>query len=183
MRNKTKTKTKTKEYDFALTFELENPNISPDIYTDGLYEAGCDDAMLAVGKTGYISLDFTREVSSSYDAISSAIANVKSVIPNAKLINISPDLIGVKELSLIFDCTRQNIQKYVNKTTFPRPLFRSNQALWHLETVLSWFAENGFDVEPKLIEVASLARHLNLLIEAQTTDSKITEQAKSLVSL
>ena len=53
----------------------------------------------------------------------------------------------------------------------------------HLETVLSWFAENGFDVEPKLIEVASLARHLNLLIEAQTTDSKITEQAKSLVSL
>jgi hypothetical protein len=173
-----------KEYDFALTFELENPNIEPDIYTDDLYKAGCDDAVLGIGKKGFIALDFIRESDSAYDAVSSAIANVKTAISKAKLIHVSPDLVGVKELSVVFDCTRQNIQKYVNKPTFPKPFYRGYQALWHLETVLIWFINNGgLDINQELIDIATLARHINFNLDNQTLNPKLVEQAQELISL
>ena len=174
-----------KEYDFALTFELENPNIEPEIYTDDLYESGCGDAVLGIGKIGFICLDFIREANRAYEAVSSAIANVKSAIPNATLIHISPDLVGVKELSIIFDCTRQNIQKYVDKSTFPRPFYRGYQALWHLETVLDWFVKNKNDlkIDRELMDIASLARHINLKIENRTASPEMLDQAQSLIAM
>jgi hypothetical protein len=73
-----------------------------------------------------------RSSSSAYDAIKGAIASVKSVLTEAELIHISPDLVGIKELASIFKCSRQNIQKFVNKPTFPNPVYKGSQAIWHL---------------------------------------------------
>jgi len=75
-----------KEYDFDLTFELSDPSVNPDIYLDDLYEAGCDDALIGIGRNGFIAFVFGREAESDLDAIISAMHDVHKVIPDAKLI-------------------------------------------------------------------------------------------------
>ena len=125
-----------KEYDFTLVFKLAQSNSNPENYLDLLYEAGCDDALIGIGKEGYLSLNFIRESNSAFSAIKSAIDDVKSVLNSAKLINISPDLVGVKELANIINCSRQNIQKIINKSSFPNPVYKGSQNIWHLAIVL-----------------------------------------------
>ena len=170
-----------KEYDFVLMFRLNQSDPNPEHYLDLLYEAGCDDALLGIGKPGYLALDFSRESNSAFDAIESAIANVKSVLAEAELIHISPDLVGIKELASIFECTRQNIQKFVSKPTFPNPVYKGSQAIWHLAAVLDWFVVNGHDIERELLEVAELAMSINLQLENQTAKPQVMNQAKNLV--
>ncbi|MDJ0904003.1 MAG: DNA-binding protein [Xenococcus sp. MO_188.B8] len=170
-----------KEYDFALMFRLNQSDANPEIYLDPLYQAGCDDALPGIGKPGYLSLDFIRESSSAFEAISSAIDNVKSVLSEAELIHISPDLVGIKELACIFKCSRQNIQKFVSKPTFPNPVYKGSQAIWHLAAVLDWFVANGHDVNQELLEIAELSMSINLRIGNQTAKPQALNQAKSLV--
>jgi hypothetical protein len=170
-----------KEYDFALVFELENPNIDAEIYLDVLYESGCDDAVIGIGKQGTLGLDFIRESNSAYDAISSAINNVKSAIPSAKLVHVSPDLVGVKDLADIFNCTRQNMQKFVSKPSFPPPIYKNNQAIWYLTTVLDWFSKNNHQLNQELVDIAKLARHININLQHQLLDPQLDNLAKSLV--
>jgi len=78
------------DYDFVLTFALEN-DADPEQYLGTLYEAGCDDASVGIGKIGSIALDFPRESDSAEAAVKSAIADVKKAIPHAKLIKVVPD--------------------------------------------------------------------------------------------
>lgn len=90
------------------------------------------------------------------------------MIPNAVLIQVSPDLVGVLELSEVFECTKQNIQKYVNKESFPKAFFKGSQAIWHLDEVLEWFLINKEEkVDTSLLDVARLARSINLSLETQ----------------
>jgi hypothetical protein len=74
-----------KEYSFTLKFNFSDAGIDPDCYIDRLYEAGCDDALIGVGNQGCIALEFIRSASSAFDAVSSAIVDVKKVIPDASL--------------------------------------------------------------------------------------------------
>jgi predicted DNA-binding transcriptional regulator AlpA len=174
-------KIEMKEYNFALTFKLNQSELNSEIYLDSLYEAGCDDALPGIGKPGYLALDFMRESSSAYDAIKSAISSVKSVLAEAELIHVSPDLVGIKELASIFDCSRQNIQKFVSKPTFPNPVYKGSQAIWHLAAVLAWFVASGYEVERELLEVAELAMSINLRIESQAANPQTLDRAKSLI--
>lgn len=74
-----------KEFDFTLIVNFQDSTIDPSIYSDALCEAGCDDAMFAVGKKGIIVIDFIREAETACEAISSAIEQVKSVIPDSEI--------------------------------------------------------------------------------------------------
>ena len=47
-------------YQFQLVFLL-HPNEDAEQYLDALFEAGCDDALISIGKAGYLAADFTRE--------------------------------------------------------------------------------------------------------------------------
>lgn len=171
-----------KEYDFALMFRLPQSDIASETYLDLLYEAGCDDALMGIGKPGYLALNFIRESSSAFEAVSSAIDNVKSVFTEADLIQVSPDLVGIKELANIFDCTRQNIQKLVGKPTFPNPVYKGSQAIWHLATVLDWFMANDYNVNQELLELSELAMSINLHLRNQTAKPQVLDQAKSLLT-
>jgi hypothetical protein len=175
--------TQTKEYNFTLTFKLKEDNINPETYLDQLYEAGCDDTLIGIGKKGYISLDFIREALSAYEAINSAINNVKSVINEAQLIHISPDLVGVQDLANIFECSRQNIQKIVNKISFPTPEYKGSQAIWHLAIVIPWFIAYDYQVKQELLEIAELTMLINLAMKQKISKEKILHQAKNLVAI
>ncbi|MGI0482059.1 DNA-binding protein [Geminocystis sp. CENA526] len=170
-------------YNFSLIFDFDT-EIDIEMYLDPLYEAGCGDAIVGMGQRGSIVLDFMRESESAYQAVYSAIQQVKSVIPTAILIQVSPDLVGVLELSEILECSKQNIQKYTNKDTFPNPFFKSHQAIWHLDEVLEWFwIKNEKKVDFKLLEIAKLSRNINLTLETKKANDQILKQAQELVAI
>jgi hypothetical protein len=79
-----------KDYEFILKFDLPDLNADPEQYVEALYEAGCDDAVIGIGKIGHISFSFIRESDTEENAISSAIAGVKKVIPRAILVSSIP---------------------------------------------------------------------------------------------
>jgi hypothetical protein len=85
------------EYDFALKFRLHDPQANPDDYVEKLYTDGCNDALIGVGEKGFISLNFIREASSAYEAISSTVTDVKRVLPYATLVEAAPDFLGLAD--------------------------------------------------------------------------------------
>jgi hypothetical protein len=78
--------TAMKEYQFILKFAFDQPETDPSDCVAALEAGGCDDAVFGIGKLGRIALDFDREASSAEEAILSAIHDVKSVIPDIRLV-------------------------------------------------------------------------------------------------
>lgn len=76
-------------YDLILTLSLPDPTVDPVHFTDSLFVAGCDDAVVGVGMPGSIALDFARDASTAEDAVISAINTVTKAIPGAHLVEIS----------------------------------------------------------------------------------------------
>lgn len=75
-------------YDFILRFDLPDPTAESICFTDAIFEAGCDDAVVGVGLLGSIALDFSRAAPAAKDAVSSAIKAVTEAIPGVKLSEI-----------------------------------------------------------------------------------------------
>lgn len=78
------------EYTFTLTYRLlpEGQNVGDLI--ERLGADGCDDALVGVGQSGRMALEFTREADSAQAAIQNALADVKRVMPNAQLLETAP---------------------------------------------------------------------------------------------
>ena len=153
------------EYEFRLKFELQDQNIDPSIYIDKLYESGCDDALIGIGKKGYIALDFIRESETAYLAVSSAIKDVLKVIPQANILEAAPDFVGITDIAKLLGCTRQNIQKLMSKNNSkcPHAVYGGSQSIWHLADILTWLVEDkNYQIEEWLIEIAQTTRYLNL---------------------
>lgn len=173
------------EYDFTLKFKLSNPQISPESFLDKLYQSGCDDALIGIGKLGYLGLNFVRESTSAYEAIESAVANVRSVIPDAVLVSVSPDLVGITDIATLLNCSRQNIRKLLreNKSEHLPAVYEGSQSIWHLASVLNWLIEQkAYSIEQPLIDTATVAMNINLAIEHQSLDPKLQFLSQALVA-
>ena len=86
-----------KKYEFTLKFSLQDASIDPEVYVEQLGAGGCDDALIGIGQNGRIALEFSREVDSSIESISTAISDVKRVMPDVRLIEATPDLDGLTD--------------------------------------------------------------------------------------
>ncbi|BAZ43303.1 prophage CP4-57 regulatory [Chondrocystis sp. NIES-4102] len=175
-----------REYEFTLKFKLPDPNIDCEMYIDQLYESGCDDALIGIGKKGYLALNFIRESSSAYEAIFSAIKDVRKVIPQADIIEASPDLVGVTDLANLLGCTRQNIQKLISKdnSQCPPAVYAGAQSIWHLADILTWLVEyKNCSINESLSEIAKTTMNLNLAKQFQMLDPDMQENFKTLVVL
>jgi len=158
-------------YDFKLTFALPDADADADAaaYLDALFEAGCDDATVGIGKPGSLGLAFTREAESAENALKSAIEAVKKAVPGAELIEVTPDLVNLSDLAQMVGCTRQNIRKYAigevrsAKARFPAPAFASPQTVWHFYNIACWLNKYT-DLHPprEVIETSRVAYALNL---------------------
>lgn len=75
------------EYHFILRYLLDPADAASDVddILERLGEAGCLDALVGVGASGKIVLDFTRSATSLAQAIRIAVADVESAIPTAVL--------------------------------------------------------------------------------------------------
>jgi len=172
------------EYEFILKYALHDENADASQYLDALFEAGCDDATIGVGKMGAIALEFVREAASAYEAVLSAIADVKKAIPDAELIEVSPDLVTPTEIATVIGCSRQNIQKIIAnpKKRFPNPIHQSSAGgIWHLEPVLRWFMEDGVSIDQTLLEIAEISMTANLIHQSQRVNPKIQSKLMDII--
>lgn len=173
------------DYDFVLKFALSNEDADPDQFVDALYEAGCDDASVGIGQNGRIALNFIRNSKSAFEAISSAIRDVKKAIPDATLIEATPDLVGLTDIADILGFTRQNMRKIAikEKSSFPSPVHDGNVSLWHLYKVLSWLkTRKSYEINESLIELSGANMHVNFVSQMRDIDPKVQKNFQSIIA-
>jgi predicted DNA-binding transcriptional regulator AlpA len=171
-------------FDFTLKFSLKNPQVDAALYLEKLAEAGCDDALIGIGQKGKIALQFTRESDSAQTALLSALADVKKAIPEAELLEASPDFVGLTDVAKILGFSRQNMRKLMLKHAheFPSPIHEGQASLWHLSKVLDWLkAKTNYAIEDNLIELSKAAMHLNVLKEVQEIDPKLQKKFSTFI--
>lgn len=157
------------EYSFTLKYQLAEHDGDPDALVERLGAAGCDDALVGVGLPGRLALEFSREADSAEEAIHTALADVKKAIPSARLIEVSPDLVGLTDVADMVGISRQAMRKLMlaHRSTFPLPVHEGSASIWHLADVLYWLkARGGYRLDAGVLEVARVALALNIAKEA-----------------
>ena len=173
------------EYDFTLKFKLATDDVDADLLVERLGDAGCDDALVGIGQPGRIALDFTREAKSAEVAIVSALVDVKKAIPDARLVEVGPDFVGLSDVAELIGVTRQNMRKLMlaHPASFPMPVHEGSAAIWHLATVLKWLRERGtYHFEQTVFEVAYTAMQVNLAKEANSLVPRVRREVRALVA-
>ena len=71
-------------------------------------------------------------------AMLSALADVQRALPEAKLIEAAPDLVGLTDIANLIGVTRQNMRKLMlgHGASFPAPLHEGSASVWHLADIL-----------------------------------------------
>lgn len=165
------------EYTFTLKYQLPDPQGDIDEVVGHLGENGCDDALAGIGLPGRIALLFTRESATARDAIVSALTDVRRAVPHARLVEATPDFVGLTDVAETIGVSRQNMRKLMttHAGSFPVPVHDGATSVWHLADVLQWLAGRGsYDIDPALLEVASTTMQVNLARSA----SRLTPEAQ-----
>ena len=173
------------EYDFVLRFKLTEGSADANDLVERLGATGCDDAVVGIGQPGRIALNFTREADSAQQAIISALEDVKRAIPDAELIEASPDLAGLTDIAELVGVTRQNMRKLMltHAKTFPAPIHEGSAALWHLALVLEWLrARAGYAIEQHLLEISRIAMQVNVAKESHRLEAQVDDRIRELVA-
>ncbi|CAD5984674.1 Prophage CP4-57 regulatory [Planktothrix tepida] len=175
------------KYDFILTFNLPDTPVNLDHYLETLAIEGCDDALIGIGKKGRIALNFIRESSSATEAVYSAIRDVKRAIPQAVLIEVSPDFVSLTEVAKLLGCTRQNIRNLMMKDELksPQPIYGGTPSIWHLSDILHWLCnEKNYRnrIKPNLLELSKVNKDLNIAREWETVNSEEKQKMIKLFS-
>ncbi|MEZ2229564.1 helix-turn-helix transcriptional regulator [Microcoleus sp.] len=171
------------EYDFTVKFNLGNSLADPDDFIDRLYEGGCDDALIGVGNKEYVALNFIREASSAYEAISTAINDVKRVVPGASLIEAAPDFVGLTDAAKILGYTQQHMTNLTleNDSKFPIPVYEGAHSVWHLAEILIWLRENQtHSIDDTLLDIAQTNMNINIARGWQKIPPDTQESIKAL---
>ena len=172
-------------FEFTLKFSLADGEADPQVYVEALAEAGCDDAIIGVGLPGRIAMEFDREAETAFEAVSSAIAEVKSVIAGAKLIEATPDLVGLTDIADILKCSRQNMRKMMinSGASFPLPVHEGKTSLWRLSNLLVWLRDKKqYSFDRELIDLAAINMQFNIARESLEVDASIQQSVRRLVS-
>ena len=171
-------------YVFTLKFSLPEAAEDIDQYIELLGAAGCDDALVGIGVAGRIALDFDREAKSAFAAVYSAIADVQTAIPGARLLEATPDLVGLTDVADLVQCSRQYMRKLMlnAEADFPLPVHDGKTALWRLSCVLHWLRDvKSYQVDQGLLDIAETNRQFNLAREQADLDKALFKQIKRLL--
>lgn len=172
------------EYFFTLKYQLTEHDRDLDAVVERLGEAGCDDALVGIGQPGRLALEFTRAADSAQVAVRSALADVKRAIPSARLIEVTPDFVGLTDVAEIMGMTRQNMRKLMlaHAGSFPPPIHEGSAAIWHLAEILAWLDARGdYAVERSTLEVSKVALQVNIAKEAHWLPAKTGRELEALV--
>jgi hypothetical protein len=173
------------KYDFTLKFALAQHDVDPDAFVEQLLAEGCDDALIGVGQHGRIALNFTRDAATAVEAVLSALSDVQRAIPDSKLVEASPDLVGITDIANLLGFSRQYMRTLVVKSgsEFPLPVHEGKPAIWHLATVLTWFMNRKTrNFDEALLGISRINMQCNLFKEAAELDHDTSDRLKSLVA-
>jgi predicted DNA-binding transcriptional regulator AlpA len=173
------------EYVFTLKYQLAEQDCDSDAIVERLGAAGCDDATIGVGQSGRIALLFSREASSAFEALVSALKDIKRVVPSARLVEAGPDFVGLTDVAEVAGVSRQNMRKLMltHAIDFPPPVHEGSASVWHLSDVLDWLTERGgYDIKADVADVAKSAKQINLAKEVRSLEPRINRQLESLVA-
>ncbi|SAL21767.1 prophage CP4-57 regulatory [Caballeronia arvi] len=173
------------EYVFTLKYRLSAEDCDHEQLVERLAESGCDDATVGIGQPGRLALAFTRDSTTAWSAIFSALVNVKQAIASARLIEAAPDFIGLTDVAEMTGMTRQNMRKLMlaNALEFPAPVHEGNPSVWHLSDILAWLNDRGgYDIDADLLDVANAAKQVNLAIGDREVLPQMTRELKKLVA-
>lgn len=156
------------EYIFTLKYQLAEHDSDPDALVERLGAAGCDDALVGVGQPGRLALELSREADSAEEAVRTALADVKNAVPSARLIEVSPDLVGLTDVADVVGISRQAMRKLMlaHRGTFPMPVHEGSASIWHLAEVLDWLRARGsYQIDTGILEIAQVALEVNITKE------------------
>jgi len=173
------------EHTFTLAFVLGARDADPDALVERLGAAGCDDAVVGVGKRGRLALELTREAEDAARAVGSAVSDVRSAVPDAVLIEASPDLVGLTDVASLLGVTRQNVRKLIvsRDASEPVPVHAGRPTIWRLAGVLRWLVrEKRYPISPELLEVAEATMQVNLAVEARDADPRAQAEIAALLA-
>jgi len=162
------------EHEFVLAFALPAPSADMDDVVERLGAAGCDDATVGIGRWGRLALAFVREAETAGAAVASALADVRTAVPGARLVEASPDLVGLTDVAALLHVSRQNMRKLILACDAPAPVpvHEGRPTIWRLAKVLAWLCdEKQYPVPPGLMEVARATMQANLAVQARDADS------------
>lgn len=172
------------EYDFKLTYRIEGECHDADQLMNKLGDAGCTDALVGLGVAGQVSLEFIREADSAEEAILSALRDVQSAIPNAKLIEAGPDFVGLTDVGDLVGLSRQNMRKVwlSHVDSFPAPVHCGATSVWHLAPVLQYLGDRHYTFARSLLDVARVTMNVNIARQqAMTSNAELEKFRRHLV--
>lgn len=173
------------EYEFTLKYRLAAADSDADELVERLGAAGCGDALVGIGQPGRIALDFSREARSAQAAVVSAMLAIKKAIPTARLVEVSPDSVGLTDIAELVGVSRQNMRQLslAHAKNFPTPFHSGTVELWHLAHVLEWLKERGtYRIEQSLVDVAQVAMQINLVKESTLIQGEVRREVRNLVA-
>lgn len=132
--------------EYSFTFLVGGVDPHADNFEDIFFEAGCDDATIALIH-GMTAVCFDRQADSYADAVISAYASLLRA--GVQVLKFEPDyLVSQAEIARRADLSRAAVTNYVNGDRgagFPTPTARimTSSPLWNWVTVAHWLHEHG----------------------------------------
>ncbi|NHZ34620.1 DNA-binding protein [Massilia rubra] len=170
------------DFIFELSYRLSSDDDDQDDIVGRLVQEECTDALIGIGHPGRIAMEFCREADDVFTAMTSALAAVRRAIPTAQLIEVRPDLVSLDEMPEYAEVDPKHLRTlaFNNRETFPAPVHAGNATLWHLDDVLRWMIpRETYQVTRGTLEVASIARHLNLAIQVRRIEPELFRHVQS----
>lgn len=174
------------EFCFSLKYQLSPVDHDPHDLIERFITQGCSDAQCRNVQPGRMLLSFRRCADAADVAMQSALSDVRRVSPDIRLIEASPDLVGLAEVADLVSVSRQNLRKLMltHATSFPAPMHQGRAAsVWHLCHVLDWLRGRGkYSMAPGTVELARVAMEVNLAKECRHVDMLRREVLRALVA-
>ena len=167
------------EFEFTLKFAFSDVNTNAEDFIEALGEAGCSDAIIGMGQKGRIAFDFAREANNATDAILASLDDIKKVIPTAKLIECTPDIVGLSDMADYLGFSRQYMRKLMlaNPNTFPVPIHSGKTSIWHLSNILEWNNLKQIKaVDSSIKEVVLASKQINIVKDYMNVKEAISQK-------
>ncbi len=106
-------------------------------------------------------------------------------MPDALLVEATPDFVEISEVANIVGKTRQNIYKLLSssKSVGPAPVHEGSSSLWHLASVLAWLRdERDYSIDEDLIDLARVNMEVNFAAQESILGDQVDDEIKALVS-
>ncbi len=166
-----------KNHEFTLVIEASAGMTNQ--LEDGLFEAGCDDALLSF-RGGIAYLDFDRQAKNLESAVVSAIRQVEQSGLNLKVKRVEPsDLVTSAEIARRLSRSRQSIQQLISGSRgdadFPIPVagVTAKTMLWSWQEVTGWFMDKGKLGDEAVYENAVVLKQINESLEMRENELQL----------